>query len=115
MKTKQLHFTLKVNLGNYETMEVSQSVELEDGESEGKSFAELTVSVLGKCGKVVKLLGRESEVVMASKFPNLAQGEESQQDSLKTIDEFMDGNQETQKPVESTELSFDDLANYGKE
>ncbi len=126
MRTQELRFTLKVNLGNCETMEISKGVLLDEGDSEEKAFAELVASLLSKCGKVVKLIGRENEVLMAGKFPGLDSVPEKndsfkENNGIKTIDEFMRDSQNISKEsypaVRSDENapSLEELMNYGKE
>lgn len=126
MRTKELRFTMKVNIGNFETMEIGKSVLLDEGDSEDKVFAELVASTLSKCGKVVKLIGRENEVLMAEKFPGISPMPEKKEsfkesNGIKTIDEFMRDSQNISKEsypaVKSDDNapSLEELMNYGKE
>lgn len=69
-KTTELSFSIKINLGNFETMEVAQNISLFDNDDEKKCFAELVTSVQKKAKAVISMLGRENDALMYKQLVN---------------------------------------------
>lgn len=70
-KTTEMSFSIKVNLGNFESMEVAQNISLLDNDDEKKCFAELVTSVQKKTKAVISMLGRENDCLIYKQLVNV--------------------------------------------
>jgi hypothetical protein len=68
--TKEITFSIKANIGNYETIELSQSIALEECEKEKESehFANLFLSINKRLKFIIKSFGRENDAKLFSKL-----------------------------------------------
>lgn len=68
--TTEISFSQKVNIGNYEIIELSQSIHLdeEDKEREAEHFANLILSVNKRIKFLVKSFGRENDTKVYTKL-----------------------------------------------
>lgn len=69
-KTTEMSFSIKINLGNFETMEIAQNISLFDNDDEKKCFAELVTAVQKKAKAVISMLGREADSLMYKQLVN---------------------------------------------
>lgn len=70
VQKKEISFSLKINLGNYESLELAESILLDesDQDKEKQYFAELVLSVQKRIKFIVNSLGRQNDCKIFSKL-----------------------------------------------